>query len=202
MKLYEDLTFKDRIFDLSKEEQWWADRYETFLRKGYQLRRRYSPGWKPSWIGTNINPFACEDAYRTIVSTVKKTDAQDYTYDIKNTRILDARKLDDNSVVVIKRVSSSSEESNIGTMLSTPERQSDSANHCAPILDVFPDETDNDIAFIVMPLYRKFNDPPFYYVEEVVDFFTQSLEVCEAYSRSNIVFSNQPRGLCISITSE
>lgn len=62
-------------------------------------------------------------------------------------------------------------------MLSTPERLEDPMNHCVPIYDYFLDTRDSDGgSFIVMPLLRAFNEPPFVYVDEVVDFVHQTLE--------------------------
>lgn len=56
------LTLEGRIFDLTDDEIWWRDHYHSLLRHGYRLRHRFRPGWKPSWLGTNIDPFHCEDA--------------------------------------------------------------------------------------------------------------------------------------------
>lgn len=30
-------------------EQWWADKEQWLLKKGYQLRDRFRRDWKPSW---------------------------------------------------------------------------------------------------------------------------------------------------------
>lgn len=64
-------------------------------------------------------------------------------------------------------------------MLSTPERLQDARNHCVPILDYIEGDEGENISFLVMPLLRKFDDPPFYFVEEIVDFVRQTLEVRE-----------------------
>lgn len=58
----------DGVFDLTQQETWWSEHYEFLLSRGYKLRRRFRPGWKPSWNDTNLNPFFCEDAYRHNVS--------------------------------------------------------------------------------------------------------------------------------------
>ena len=60
---YTTATVEGGLFDLLTEEIWWRDHFHTLLRHGYRLRHRFRPGWKPSWLGTNINPFHCEDAY-------------------------------------------------------------------------------------------------------------------------------------------
>ena len=50
-------------------------------------------------------------------------------------------------------------------------------SHRKSVIEIFNDEVDVDLAFIVTPLLRKFNDPPFATVDEVVDFVLQTLEV-------------------------
>lgn len=79
--------------------------------------------------------------------------------------------------MAIKWVRADKTEASIARMLSHPERLEDPTNHCIPILDFFTDDVDSDIGFLVMPLLRRFNDPPFFYVDEVVDFMRQTLEV-------------------------
>lgn len=53
----------------------------------------------------------------------------------------------------------------------------DPTNHCAPALDYFSDDRDTTCNFIVMPLYRDFDDPEFYAVGEVIEFIRQTMEV-------------------------
>ena len=50
------------VYDLDPSEVQWRDRQPTLEKCGYALRKRYKPGWKPSWIGTNLNPMYCEDS--------------------------------------------------------------------------------------------------------------------------------------------
>ncbi len=61
------------------------------------------------------------------------------------------------------------------TTSQTPERRSNPRNHAVPLLDSLVGDKTYD--FLIMPLLREFNDPPFVYVEEVVDFVRQTLEV-------------------------
>ena len=74
-----------------------------------------------------------------------------------------------------------SAETSIGRFLTSPELLRDPTNHCVPILDSFPDELSNEISFIVMPMLRRFNDPPFDSVDEVVSFAEQCMEVGTFY---------------------
>lgn len=83
----------------------------------------------------------------------------------------------DGQLVYIKRVSTGSEEISLATMLSSPALTKDPRNHCVPILDVFMDSADPEISYMVMPLLREVDLPPFEAVGDVVDFVSQLLEV-------------------------
>ncbi|KAH8119827.1 kinase-like domain-containing protein [Phellopilus nigrolimitatus] len=146
-------------FGLLSSERWWRDHYEFLLSRGYQLRPRYHPGWKPSWLETDIIPFACEDSHRRITQVV-----------------MDVKRVQDGKIVAIKKLPANSREAQIALMLSSSERLQDPTNHCVPIFDTFIDEQDNQIMFMVMPLLRAFNDPEFEYIDEAIDFVRQALE--------------------------
>ena len=91
--------------------------------------------------------------------------------------VIDAKRLQDGKVVAIKRVPPNTYEAKIVCMLSSHQRLKDPRNHCVPIYDHFPDtRTPDGGSFIVMPLLRAFNEPPFAYVDEVIDFVRQTLE--------------------------
>ena len=62
-------------------------------------------------------------------------------------------------------------------MFSLPPHHRNGRNHCVPALDVFVDPRDYRFAYIVMPLLRRFDDPPFELVKDVVDFVSQILTV-------------------------
>ena len=49
-------------YALAPSEARWRDRQPDLDKRGYALRPRYSPNWKPSWLGTNLKPPFCEDA--------------------------------------------------------------------------------------------------------------------------------------------
>lgn len=78
---------------------------------------------------------------------------------------------------MIKRVRKGTTETSIAQFLSSEILRSDPDNHCVPILDIFCDESDPAIEYLVMPILKIFNSPPFYAVSEVVDFIKQTLEV-------------------------
>lgn len=69
LELYAELTLQGEYHLLPYEEAWKSRR--PFLEsKGYELRPRYSEDWWPSWIGTDINPFFCEDSIDSCVRIV------------------------------------------------------------------------------------------------------------------------------------
>src|SRR6267154_2552458 len=79
--------------------------------------------------------------------------------------------------VIIKAIPSRTSESNIACMFSFNEKLDDPQNHCVPVMDVLASPTESHLLFLVMPLLRAFNDPPFAAVGEIVDFVDQILQV-------------------------
>ena len=90
---------------------------------------------------------------------------------------MDAVQLEDNRTVIIKRTQKAKREGETAAFFSTPERLRSPRNHCVPIYDCISDTIDPEIEFLVMPLLRSFDDPPFEAVGEVLDFVKQTLEV-------------------------
>ncbi|KAI0745242.1 kinase-like domain-containing protein [Earliella scabrosa] len=146
---------------LSDLEVFWRDRYDWLLSVGYRLRPRYSPDWTPSWKKNNKSRLDCEDGVRP-----------------QTTKVMDAVRVNDDTIVMIKRISKSQHplESEIGLHLSSPELSSDPRNHCGRILDVLADPYDKDIQLIVMPLLRAHYDPKLETVGEAVELFRQMFE--------------------------
>jgi hypothetical protein len=62
-------------------------------------------------------------------------------------------------------------------MFSSEPLRSDPRNHCVPVLDLIQDDEDSDVSYMIMPLLRPMDDPPFEFVEEMVDYTDQILEV-------------------------
>ncbi|KAG2013082.1 other/AgaK1 protein kinase [Coprinopsis cinerea AmutBmut pab1-1] len=145
---------------LSEFERLWVDRYTFLLRKGLRLRPRYRPGWSPSWLDNGKAYFACEDYLRTTVP-----------------HVLDAENIKDGSVVCIKMLlQRDSQEAQIVAFLSSERMLKEQWNHSGFLLDRFADPYPGTFEYLVMPLLRRFDDPEFGYVEEVIDFVTQVLE--------------------------
>lgn len=88
---------------------------------------------------------------------------------------MDAVRLSDGAVVAIKN--GKLREDTVCNHLCIPEKTSDPRNHCVPLFERILDEREPQSHFLVMPLLRRFDDPPFYAVGEVVDFVRQTLEV-------------------------
>lgn len=84
--------------------------------------------------------------------------------------------MDDGLAVAVKATYAWSEEANIAFLFTDGNAIAEPRNHCVPILDTFIDEN-SDLVYIVMPLLRAFNDPPFFAVAEVIDFVDQLIQV-------------------------
>ncbi|KAI0800216.1 kinase-like domain-containing protein [Fomes fomentarius] len=157
----EDVERYDRltqmgVYKLVTSERFWQERQPHLQRHGYLLRPRYSPDWQPSWIGTNLAPMFCED------SIISNEDG-----------VIDARRAQDNALVVVKSVRKGSEEIDIAQFFAS---SCEPDNHCISILDVIPDPLNPEWCFITMPFLRACNDPDFEHIGEVVDFVDQTLE--------------------------
>ncbi|KAL5530916.1 hypothetical protein ACEPAG_3792 [Sanghuangporus baumii] len=146
-------------FDLSSGERVWRNRQRMLERHGYLLRPRFRPDWVPSWLNTAKRPLLCEDGLFNPLPF-----------------IIDAERLSDGLKVMLKVVDRDSKEAQIGTYLSSQDHAKDPTNHCVPILDIIRDESEPCVEFIVMPVLRPFDHPPFFNVEEVRDFLKQTLQ--------------------------
>jgi len=94
--------------------------------------------------------------------------------------VLDATRVSDGESVMLKAIRRNDHpfEVEIARYLMSEPLRSDPMNHCVPILNVLavPDE-ERDI--IVMPLLRRYSDPPFQTFGEVVDCLRQLFEVLD-----------------------
>jgi hypothetical protein len=88
--------------------------------------------------------------------------------------LVDATRISDGKLVYIKQVETNDQESRIALMLCSHQ---DPANHSVPILDTFVDAQDDSISYIVMPFLRPMDEPPFFAIEEILNFTDQILEV-------------------------
>jgi serine/threonine protein kinase len=100
--------------------------------------------------------------------------------------VLDAERISDGKAVMIKHAATASQEVDIGLYFSSESIRSDPENHCVPILDTFPDPRTDDRVFLVMPLLREWNKPPFHTVAEILDGFEQILQGITFMHRRNV----------------
>ncbi|KAI9438640.1 kinase-like domain-containing protein [Lactarius indigo] len=142
---------------LSPDEITWRDLQPFLESKGYMLRPRLRPGWSPSWLMTGTYWRRAEDSAPLP----------------HRPSLVDATRVADGKLVYIKRVQTNDQESRIAVMLSSYE---DPTNHSVPILDTFADDADGSISYIVMPFLRLVDEPPFYAIDEILDFADQLLE--------------------------
>ncbi|TDL21672.1 hypothetical protein BD410DRAFT_723967 [Rickenella mellea] len=149
------------LWDLNTAERWWRDRENVLKQHGYKLRPRYRGEWTPSWFATGKDFMSAEDGIRISV-------LRDAT--------MDATRVSDGSLVMLKKVSNHTSETPIALYFSEPELRQCPENHCVPILDRFPTEAEPSIDIIVMPFLFQLNEPRFESVDQVVDFFEQTLD--------------------------
>jgi len=65
-----DLLSQSSAFNpakLSGGEVFWRDHQKWLEGCGYMLRDRYMPNWKPSWLDTKKEWYACEDGQTPMV---------------------------------------------------------------------------------------------------------------------------------------
>jgi len=134
---------------LSEPEKYWL-RMQPFLEsKGYQLRPRYHPG-------------------------PPETTEEGITLSMPGW-VVDATRISDGLVVILKKIKRDSKELKITQFLSSEPLRADKRNHCVPLLDAL-DPEENDEVFIVEPLYRIFDDPELETTEDAIVFIDQILE--------------------------
>ncbi len=96
-----------------------------------------------------------------------------YLCSSKRWTLASAVRLSDGLPVILKRVELDSPEFEISVLFSSPPLSLDPRNHCVPIHHLKYKE----FGILVLPLLRKFDDPPFDTVGEVLECFRQIFEV-------------------------
>jgi hypothetical protein len=168
-------TRTDQLFT---GEPFWRDHQPWLLERGYSLRARYQPDWTPSWTTNGRSRQECEDGHRpkvclsqSVLHIFMRSDQRVY--------LMDAVRISDGSFVVLKKLLKESHphETDIGQYFSTRDLRADIHNHAVPVLDVLDVPDDERLVILVMPLLRKFDDPPFGTLGEVIDCVKQAFEV-------------------------
>ena len=88
--------------------------------------------------------------------------------------VIDATRRSDGVRIAIKCTRNDTQELHIARYL-TDHRSPQ--NHCIPVLDVLQDPLEPHTSLLFMPHLRRFNNPEFGTIDEVMDFIRQSLEV-------------------------
>lgn len=109
--------------------------------------------------------------------------------------LMDARRMSDGAPVYIKRVRTGDNESEVARLLWSEAIRQDPRNHSVPVLDLFQDDEDPNVSYMIMPFLRLIDRPAMVIVEELCDFIDQILEVCRARYRSAAFVSRCSQGL-------
>ncbi|KDR84181.1 hypothetical protein GALMADRAFT_56099 [Galerina marginata CBS 339.88] len=160
---------------LSPSEKVWRDRYGYLYQRGYQVRPRYQPNWTPTCFGNGRHHHSGEDHIMQILP-----------------QVLDGIRRQDGLVVCIKMIQDPRKikQIKITEYFSSRKMTADSRNHVVPFYDTFGDQYSAHIQFMVMPVLRRFDDPDFLMVCEVVDFVSQVLEGLTFLHENNVAHHN------------
>ncbi|TRM70247.1 kinase-like domain-containing protein [Schizophyllum amplum] len=178
----EEAISRDRLQDYFQErpknrgvltdaERFWVELQPWLRQRGYALRPRYQPGWRPSWRGTKKRASDCEDG-----------EPIGYPF------MLDATRISDGRVVMLKCISKTlhPHEAAISALLSSPPLRLDPANHCVPVYDVLHPPGHEGFVIIVMAFCRQFDNPRFDTVGEAAEFFRQVFEGLQFMHRNGV----------------
>ncbi|KAI3604625.1 hypothetical protein WG66_008496 [Moniliophthora roreri] len=137
---------------LNKGEVFWRDHQPWLENRGYMLRPRYHPG-----------------------GLLRGSIRKNLDLNLKD-KLIDARRISDGAVVLLKKVDVGQTEVIMGPLFSSDPLASDPKNHCIPIYETIPlPNTDKEVIF-VMPHLTLWQLPDFDTVGEVVDFCRQVFE--------------------------
>ncbi|KAI0065667.1 hypothetical protein BV25DRAFT_1868496 [Artomyces pyxidatus] len=152
-------------------ELWWMKHRDGLLQRGYSLRPRYQPDWVPSWQGTKKLYVLQEDGQASPFRAG-----------------LDATRTSDGAHVMLKKVmpGEGPYEVEINKFFSSGERASDPRNHCARMLEIIELPGDDAQKFMVTPLLRTYDDPPFETHGEAMSFFGQIFEGIQFMHEHNV----------------
>ncbi|TFK18333.1 hypothetical protein FA15DRAFT_660767 [Coprinopsis marcescibilis] len=173
---------------LDKSEVYWRDHYTWFLEQGYKLPARYNPDWTAS------AAFTAPTTSDTVSISSRLADWEESAIVNSASMTVPALQVPTGRKVLLKRVlhDASPDEVPILTYFSRIPLNTDTRNHCIPILGVLrppstrtpadPEKTltssdhlDELDVVAVLPTTTAFNDPEFDTIGEAVDFIRQIL---------------------------
>ncbi|KZS89805.1 hypothetical protein SISNIDRAFT_386065, partial [Sistotremastrum niveocremeum HHB9708] len=137
---------------LARTEQRWASYQPWLERIGYRLRRRYQPGWTPSWLTSGLSMIESEDALQIHIRG----------------HVMDATRIEDGRRVMMKLLPTDSKELPVWQHLSSFNLQADPRNHCVPLLAAHPLPDTDETVLAVMPLLIYYDEIPFETLGELV----------------------------------
>lgn len=150
-----ELVQEDDILPFDKlllGETWWRDHQQTLESHGYLLRPRLRPGLVPSWLNSKKIPILFENGAMSLVSNDNAFRSLSRPETLKHHYTINSKRLSDGVTVIIKRERKNTNESNIAQFLSSQPFRQDPRNHCVPVHEVFSDESEPNMKFIVMPI--------------------------------------------------
>ncbi|KAE9405942.1 hypothetical protein BT96DRAFT_811501 [Gymnopus androsaceus JB14] len=159
-------------------EEWWAGHFVFLKERGYMMRPRYRPDWKPSYtLDYSDRYLDFEDGQKSV-----------HPY------VMDAVRLSDSRVVAMKHVSRLpivkiyllAVKPLVATLFSNDEHNSNEHNHCIRILEVLPVPGNDEEKILIMPWMRKVEDPKFRTIGEVLQFFKEMIEGIHYMHRNNV----------------
>jgi len=138
--------------ELDEDEQEWADLQPFLQSRGYLLRRRYQPTWKPA---------------------KKENDTDETALAMLTSSVLDAIRISDRLPVVLKRIDSGRTE-----LVAHLRIQSfpNSSKHVAPIYDTLLLPETDEYLLVVLPLLRPITLSGFTNLNEILDCTQQLME--------------------------
>lgn len=146
--------------ELLASEHIWVAKFQFLKDNGYLLRPRYRPDWVPPW---TLKPGASRLTYESGILPSRP-------------ELLDAERISDKKVVMLKIAPKDSPEIEIGEYLSSEELQRDPRNHSLRLLEVLRDPSDAKNVILVLPLVRRVDEPPPASVRECCDIIEQTLQ--------------------------
>ncbi|KAG6910414.1 hypothetical protein DXG01_010769 [Tephrocybe rancida] len=177
---------------LSSVEVFWRDHYNFLKEHGYTLRKRYEPGWVPSWLNTSVKPASCEDAQPICVRVesiyIARCTFVNAASVVQHYQVLDAIRAD-GSFVILKQVDINIHPDEIPTIkhFASDAFASHPQNHCIPVLEIIDPPEGSTIAFLVMPLLFDIDEPSFTTIGEAVAFCGQIFEGLHYLHQQNII---------------
>ncbi|KIY63922.1 hypothetical protein CYLTODRAFT_381577 [Cylindrobasidium torrendii FP15055 ss-10] len=146
---------------LDADEIFWADLQPWLRSTGYELRRRYRPSWVPSWKQRKTSLFwwEFEDSLKA-----------------KHPSVMDAKRTVDGSSVMLKKVRVSDHPMEVELTKYLASELKDEKNHSPDLIDVLTVPEDHNMRILVFPLLRRFDDPEFDAVIELIEFLRQIIE--------------------------